>query len=109
MKKSEFIKLVLVAAVLSSSCSNQKSRPEKKVFMRSDTTAHYSRAHGGFHGGYFGGYYGFLPLAMYTSRGYARAGYYSSALHESSNIGTNAFKGTVVRGGFGNSASRVSS
>lgn len=104
MKKSEFIKLVLVAAVLTS-CNNQKNRPDKKVFMRSDTTAHYSNVHGGFHGGY----YGFIPLGVYTNRGYVRAGYYSSAIHENSNIGTNPFKSNVVRGGFGRSVFHVSS
>jgi uncharacterized protein YgiB involved in biofilm formation len=103
MKKSEFIKLVLVAAVISS-CSNQKSRPEKRVFMRSDTTAHYSHVHG-----FYGGYLAFRPFGIFTNRGYARTGYFSSAIHESSNIGTNSFKGTVVRGGFGGSVSRASS
>jgi len=104
MKKSEFIKLVLVAAVLSS-CNNQNSKPEKRIFMRSDTTANYSHVRGGFHGGYFP----FTPYGLYMNNRYARAGYFSPSILESSNIGSNAFKGSVVRGGFGSSAFHVSS
>jgi hypothetical protein len=104
MKKSGFIKLVLVAAVMSS-CSNQKSRHDKNVYLRSDTTAHYSHVRGGFHGGFIP----FIPLGIYSNNRYSRAGYYSSAIHESANIGSNSFKSNVVRGGFGRSASRVSS
>ena len=59
MKKSELIKLVLVAAVITS-CNNQKSKDEKRIFMRSDTTADYSHVRGGFHGGYFP----FIPYGM---------------------------------------------
>lgn len=104
MKKSELVKLVLVAAVITS-CNNQKSRDEKRIFMRSDTTANYSHVRGGFHGGYFP----FIPYGMYMNNRYARAGYYSSSIHESSNVGSNSYKGTVVRGGFGSSAFHVSS
>jgi hypothetical protein len=104
MKKSAFVKLVLVATVLSS-CNPQRKGSERNVFMRSDTTANYSKVHHGF----YGGYYHFMPLGVYTNKGYARAGYYSSAISKSSNIGSNAFKGTVVRGGFGNSGFRASS
>lgn len=104
MKKSELIKLVLVAAVLSS-CNNQPGKSEKKIYLRSDTTANYSHVRGGFHGGYFP----FIPYGLYMNNRYARAGYFSSSIHESSNVGTNAFKGNVVRGGFGSSAFHVSS
>lgn len=104
MKKSEFIKLVLVAAALTS-CNNPKGKSDKTVFMRSDTSAHYTPVRGGFHGGYFP----FIPYGIYSNNRYARAGYYSSALHTTSNIGSNAFKGNVVRGGFGTSAFHVSS
>lgn len=104
MRKSEFIKLVLVAAVITS-CNNQKGKEDKRVFMRSDTTANYSHVRGGFHGGYLA----FIPYGLYMNNRYARAGYYSSAIHQSSNIGSNAFKGNVVRGGFGSSAFHVSS
>ena len=105
MKKSGFIRLVLVSAALTS-CSEHKSDPEKRVFMRSDTTATYSRVHGGTIGG--GGYYAFRPYGIFSGNSYRRAGYFSSAINEHSNIGTNAFKGTVVRGGFGSSVFHVS-
>ena len=104
MKKSEFIKLVLVAAVISS-CNQQQGKSDKRIYMRSDTTANYSHVRGGFHGGYFP----FIAYGLFMNNRYSRAGYYSSSIHESSNIGSNAFKGNVVRGGFGSSAFHVSS
>ena len=104
MKKSEFIKLVLVATVISS-CNNQNSRSEKNVYMRSDTTANYSHVHPGLHGSYIP----FIAYGLLSGNRYSRAGYYSSSLPVSSNIGSNAFKGNVVRGGFGTSAFHVSS
>jgi hypothetical protein len=104
MKKSEFIKLVLVATVLSS-CNSQNSRPEKNVYMRSDTTAQYSHVHPGLHGSYIP----FIAYGLLRGNSYSRAGYFSSAINERSNIGSNAFKGNVVRGGFGSSAFKVSS
>ena len=105
MKKSNYIQLVLVAATISS-CTNNKSDTAKKVYMRSDTTANYSHARpvGG-----HGGFYAFIPYAMYSAGRYSRTGYYSSSIHESSNIGTNPLKGNAVRGGFGRSGSHVSS
>ena len=105
MKKSSIIKLVLVTAALSS-CNNHKSSHDRKVYMRSDSTADYSNTEGHSH---FGGYYVFRPYGMYNSGSYYRAGYYSSGIHESSNIGHNSFKGTTIRGGFGSSSFHVSS
>lgn len=106
MKKSKVIQLVLVASVLSS-CNNGDSKPEKRVFMRSDTTANYSRAHGmGLLGIY---YFAFRPYGVYGNEGYTRAGYYSSAIHENANVGRNTFKSSTVRGGFGRSTFHVSS
>lgn len=111
MKKSKYIKLVLITAVLAS-CN----KPEKdwesgnKVYMRSDTTAPYSRAH---HGSGIGNallwYYAFRPYGNYNNGSYQRAGYYSNALNRSSNIGSNSFKGAVSRGGFGRGGYSVSS
>ncbi|MCK9410933.1 MAG: hypothetical protein M0Q53_01450 [Prolixibacteraceae bacterium] len=100
MKKSGYIKLVLVATVFSA-CSSSKSDRERSVYMRSDTTAHYSRAHGmGL--GYLGYYYAFRPYGlMGPGSGFARTGYYSGAINKGSNIGTNGAKSTAVRGGFG--------
>ena len=105
MKKSKIIQLVLVVATLSV-CNRSKPLHEKRVFMRSDTTAGYS------HVRYYGGarrYYVFRPYGLYTVYGYERTGFYSSAINKNSNIGYNSFKGTVVRGGFGSSAFHVSS
>lgn len=106
MKKSGFIKLVLVATALSA-CHNPKSEREKSVYMRSDTTAHYSRAHGM---GALGYYYAFRPFGFFSGAGlYNRAGYYSGAINHGSNIGTNSAKGSVVRGGFGRSGIHAAS
>ncbi len=105
MKKSKAIQLVLVATILSS-CHNQDSIHEKKVYLRSDSTAYYSHAHGI---GFFGGYYAFRPYGIFRNNVYSRAGYFSSAIHGEANVGTNGFKGNVVRGGFGSSVFHVSS
>jgi len=105
MKKSKVIQLVLVATIISA-CDNRNSVPEKRVFMRSDTTAYYSHAHGF---GPYGFFYAFRPYGIYRANSYTRAGYYSTAIHPEANVGTNAFKGTVVRGGFGSSVFHVSS
>ena len=106
MKKSKFIKLVLVAATLSA-CSNHKNPNERRVYMRSDTTAGYSHVrHYGYGGMY---YYAFRPYGMYYGGGFNRMGYYSSAINKSSNFGTHASKGFVSRGGFGSSGAHVSS
>ncbi len=104
MKKSEFIKLVLVAAVITS-CNNPTTKSERNIYMRADTTAKYSHVHGGFHGGYFP----FIAYGILRNNAYSRAGYYSSSINQSSNIGSNSFKSNVVRGGFGSSAYHVSS
>ena len=111
MKKSKYINLVLITAALAS-CN----KPEKdwesgnKVYMRSDTTAPYSRAHYG-HG--IGSallwYYAFRPFGSYNNGRYQRAGYYSGGLNERSNIGSNGFKGAISRGGFGRGGYSVSS
>jgi len=104
MKKSKIIKLVLVATALSS--CNHKADHDRKVYMRSDTTAGYSRTEGHSH---FGGFYVFRPYGIFTPGGYYRAGYYSGGIHESSNIGSSSFKSATVRGGFGSSTFHVSS
>jgi hypothetical protein len=106
MKKSQFIKLVLVAAALNScNSNNQWEEPQKKIYMRSDSTAKYSHVQGGFHGGYLP----FIAYGIWRNNQYARAGYFSSALPQSANIGTNPFKSNIVRGGFGSSVYKVSS
>ncbi|MGC3979249.1 MAG: hypothetical protein QM751_14070 [Paludibacteraceae bacterium] len=106
MKKSKIIKLVLVSVTLASCNHSNKQEHDRKVYMRSDSTAGYSRTEGHSH---FGGYYAFRPYGVYYQGGYIRSGYYSNGIHESSNIGHNSFKGTSVRGGFGRSTFHVSS
>ena len=111
MKKSKYIELVLITAALAScNKANKDWESANKVYMRSDTTAPYSRAHyhhGG--GNTFLWYYAFRPYGNYNNGRYHRAGYYSGGLHESSNIGSNGFKGAISRGGFGRGGYSVSS
>lgn len=111
MKKSKCIELVLITAALAS-CNrpNREWQGGAKTYLRSDTTAPYTRAH---HGSGVGSallwYYAFRPYGNYYNGSYQRAGYYSGALRQSSNIGSNGFKGAVTRGGFGRGAYSVSS
>ncbi|MFZ4544797.1 MAG: hypothetical protein ACOYOA_12165 [Saprospiraceae bacterium] len=110
MKKSAFVQLVLVATV-AASCSQKEDDWEgstkKKVYMRSDTTASYTQAHRS---------HGFFPFFIFRpfgsalgSNGFRRSGYYSNAIHPSSNVGRNSFKSSIVRGGFGRSGFHASS
>lgn len=113
MKKSKFVSLVLISAALAS-CNKSETQStgasgdwdnknEKKVYMRSDTSATYTRTH--HHGGIGTAllwFYAFRPYGSYNSgMGYRRAGFYSNNLHSKSNIGMNAAKNGIVRGGFG--------
>ncbi len=122
MKKSKFISLVLVSAALAS-CGSDKKPHRKKVYMRADESAPYTavaedqyseeeeeeeggrhRSHGMMY------FYAFRPYGMYTPGvGYAKAGYYSTGVKESSNLGGNATKSSICRGGFGSSGYSVSS
>jgi hypothetical protein len=108
MKKSKHIELLLITALLAGCHKPQKDwESGNKTYVRSDSTAPYSRTHG------FAGaalwYYAFRPYGNYYNGRYERAGYYSGAIHEGSNIGSNSFKGSVVRGGFGRGGFSVSS
>lgn len=114
MKKSAIIKLVLVSSVLAS-CSQKKEENEwssgentkKKVYMRSDTSARYSRSHFGLG---MMSYFIFRPYGSYMSGGsYRRMGFYSDAISHSSNVGRSSSKSSFTRGGFGSSSRRVSS
>ena len=106
MKKSNIIKLVLVSATLAA-CNNPKTQRDQKVYMRSDSTAAYTQTHGS--GLHYLGFFVFRPYGIYSPFGYRRAGYYSGGIHESSNIGSNSYKGSSIRGGFGKSSFHVSS
>ena len=111
MKKSKLIKLVLITSVLASCEKEVKQQDTQKVYMRSDTSATYSRSH--IHGG--GGanmwlwFYAFRPYGYYNNGAYHHSGFYSGGLSEHSNIGSNTVKSSVTRGGFGRSGFSVSS
>jgi hypothetical protein len=112
MKKSTIINLVLVSSV-TAACTQQKKTDEwsaagsegkKKVYMRSDTTASYSRRYAGSH------FFIFRPYGIFSpGLGYRRMGFSSSAISQRSNVGSNTSKSNFMRGGFGGSSSRVSS
>ncbi len=111
MKKSRCIELVLITAALAS-CNQPKKDwdDNNKVHLRSDSTAPYTRVH--HHSGIGTAllwYYAFRPYGHYNNGFYQRAGYYSGGISSNSNIGTNGFKGSVVRGGFGRGGFSVSS
>lgn len=111
MKKSTCIELVLITAALAS-CNQPKQDwdDNNKVHLRSDTTAPYTRVH---HHGSIGTallwYYAFRPYGNYNNGYYQRAGYYSGGINAYSNLGSNGFKSSVVRGGFGKGGFSVSS
>lgn len=90
-------------------CSQETSKNpnEKKVYMRSDTTASYTRSHGFMTGLLL--YHAFRPYGAYSYGSYQKAGYYSDAISTKSNIGRNNFKGNVVRGQLGRSGFSASS
>jgi hypothetical protein len=115
MKKSKIVNLVLITAALAGAdkmaaqngaSGDWDKEPEKKVYMRSDTTAQYSRTrhHGGI-GSAVLWYYAFRPYgSSYGSYGYNRTGFYSRGLSSRSNIGSNPTKSVISRGGFGGRA-----
>ncbi|MBC7721894.1 MAG: hypothetical protein H7068_07695 [Pedobacter sp.] len=113
MKKTKHIQLILITAALAS-CNQPKKQDDwesgNKTHIRSDSTAPYARAyhHNGI-GTALLWYYAFRPYGNYNNGSYQRAGYYSSAIGQSSNIGSNGFKSSVVRGGFGSGGYSVSS
>jgi hypothetical protein len=112
MKKTKYIELVLITAALAS-CNKPNNEWEGsggKTYVRSDSTAPYTRTH--HHSALASGllwYYAFRPYGNYNNGTYERAGYYSNAINKNSNIGSNSFKSNVVRGGFGRGGYSVSS
>ncbi len=113
MKKSKLVELALITAALAS-CNEPKKDwdDNNKVHLRSDTTAPYTTVHH-YNGGGLGTallwYYAFRPYGNYSNGAYQRAGYYSGGIGHFSNVGTNGFKGSVARGGFGRGGYSVSS
>jgi hypothetical protein len=108
MKKSNYIQLVLITAALAS-CNRPAKDWESgnKVYLRGDSTAPYSRSHP--MGSALLWYYAFRPYGNFRNGRYQRAGYYSGGISGRSNIGSNAFKSAVARGGFGRGGFSVSS
>ncbi len=114
MKKTKHIELILITAALAS-CNqpnNEWESGNSKTYVRSDSTAPYTRTHH-YHSSGIGSailwYYAFRPYGNYNNGSFQRAGYYSSAIHPNSNVGSNNFKSSVVRGGFGKGGYSVSS
>jgi hypothetical protein len=100
MKKSRHIHLVLITAALASCHKPARQWTNgNAVYIRTDTTAPYTRVHN--HGVPGLWFYAFRPYGYYSYGGYRRLGYYSDALSEHSNIGSNSMKSDIVRGGFG--------
>lgn len=115
MKKSKAIQLVLITAALAS-CNKAQKENEwssgSKTYVRGDSTAQYTRAHRG--SGIAGAllwYYAFRPYGNYNNQtnAYQRAGYYSGAISKAGNVGSNGFKGSISRGGFGRGGYSVGS
>jgi hypothetical protein len=113
MKKSKAISLVLITAALASCNKDTKkddwsSNQGGKTYVRGDSTAPYTRTH------HFGTgllwFYAFRPMFGYSNGVFGRSGFYSGAISERGNFGSNTSKGRSVRGGFGRGgSSRVSS
>jgi hypothetical protein len=112
MKKTRHIQLVLLTAALASCHRNADQQwtsgnqghnhNGNNVFIRSDSTAPYTRV---YHPNGAGGwYFAFRPYGNYYNGRYRRIGYFSDAISEHSNLGTNGAKSGIVRGGFGESA-----
>jgi hypothetical protein len=104
MKKSRHIQLVLLTAALASCHRNadQQWTSGNKVYIRSDSTAPYSRVFHPSNPGLW--YFAFRPYGTWYGGHYRRIGYFSDAISEHSNLGTNTAKSGIVRGGFGESA-----
>ncbi|HEV3411124.1 MAG TPA: hypothetical protein VG101_01540 [Puia sp.] len=109
MRKTKEIQLVLITALFASCHQPEPQwRAGGRTHIRSDSTAPYTlMAHPNPGAPLL--FYAFHPYGLYTAFGYRRMGYYSSALSEEVNIGHNAFKSRIVRGGFGESALSVES
>lgn len=109
MKKSKQITLIFVTGILASCNTKPEEKTwgsEKKVYMRSDSTAQYTPSHGFITGLLL--FHAFRPYGYQGANGFQR-GYYSNAVSAKSNMGNNPYKGNVVRGGMGKSGFSASS
>lgn len=113
MKKSKAVKLILITAALAG-CQQNKQADDwangNKTYVRGDSTAPYSRTHPGHAvGSALLWYYAFRPVGFYHNGRYNRSGYYSGAIPHTANVGRNALKTNISRGGFGRTGVRASS
>ncbi len=106
MKKSKYVNLVLISAMLSTAaCSTKEEKPNKhsRLHLRSDTTAAYTHSY------YPYRYHSFSPVGIYSfSHGrpvYRSTGYESYSTPHSSTARTSS----ISRGVYGRSAMHVSS
>ena len=118
MKKSKIVGLVMLSSALAafqqpasksggasgSWDADTSGQSGRKVYMRSDTTAPYTRTitH---HSSGLPLFLVFRSLSMFNPNTgyYTHGGYYSHGIGEHSNVGRNVAKGGIVRGGFGRS------
>jgi hypothetical protein len=103
MKKSKAIQLVLITAALASCNKKEKSNDWDsanggKTYVRGDSTAPYTRSH---HYGAGLWFFAFRPFYGYNNGIFGRTGFYSDAISNRSNFGTNYSKASARRGGFG--------
>jgi len=105
MKKSKFIKLVLITGALASCAKKENKEWEygaNNYHVRTDTSAAYTTIHNRHW------FYAFRPYGYFLYGRYHTVGYWSSGIHENSNTGRSATKSAIARGGFGR-ATTVSS
>lgn len=110
MRKSKKIQLVLITAALAS-CHGQEPQWQagSRTYIRGDSTAPYTLLPH-YQPGAPMPFYHFRPYGVYYPFiGYRRVGYYSDAMSEEVNIGQDPVKGSIVRGGFGESGLSVES
>lgn len=107
MKKSQYINIALVVAVLSTSaCSNKEDKAAKNshLYLRSDTNAHYTHVYHPYR------YHGFSPVGLYFLSTLGRPVYRSTGYESySTPHSSTARSQTISRGGFGRSAFSVGS
>ena len=106
MKKTKVVSLILITAALAS-CHRKTPKLIRTFHMRGDTTAPFKRTRVYSHNSHW--FYAFRPYGFYSGGVYQRAGFYSSSIPLTSNVGGNSFKGTIARGGFGSGGHSISS
>jgi hypothetical protein len=103
--KTKHITLILITSLFLFQCGVKKKTNKPNRFIRSDSTASYTRH------SYGPNPYLFRSYGSIDDHGnYVKRGHYSNNIHHSSNVGSNSFKSTnIPRGGFGSTGRTVSS